>query len=50
MNRKFLFQHGKSFPVSRAGDHIFKIWYMYIYIYIYCVCVCVCVLEAFVIN
>jgi len=37
-NRKFLFQRGKSIPVSRAGDYIFKIWYMYIL----CVCVCVC--------
>jgi len=38
MNRKFLFQHGKSTPLSRAGERIFKI--RYVYMYILCVCMC----------
>ena len=42
MNRKFFCQRGKSTPLSRAGERIFKIRYMYIY--------CVCVLGGFVIN
>ena len=44
MNREFLFQRGKSTPLSRAGERIFKIRYVCMYIYIYaCVrFVCVC--------
>ena len=40
MNRKFLFQHGKSTPLSRAGERIFKIRYVYTIMYILCVCMC----------
>ena len=52
MNREFLFQRGKSTPLSRAGERIFKIRYvcMYIYIYMHVCVLCVCVLEGFVIN